>query len=219
MRPSILAARVPANLIEALVDHPAKIWALRALLFSLNVVASHLDPTLLVPYVALRVAPSATFHHLSATMLPISALSALLAATLSIELANAHGAHKAYLHRRQAALAASSSSSAAPAPSGTTSAAAATSAAATTAAYVGTGSYNVPPLASISSGMPTGPTPVLTASYTAGAVPTYSGAPPLPSACTCISCIIIEWLSLTRIGYRSRIQRSKLASFGCDSAH
>ncbi|KAM5536594.1 hypothetical protein V8D89_009689 [Ganoderma adspersum] len=115
-------------------------------------------------------------------MLPISALSALLAATLSIELSNAHDAHKAYLHRRQAALAASSSSSAAPAPTGTTSAAAATSAAATTAAYVGTGSYNVPPLASISSGMPTGPTPVLTATYTAGAVPTYSGALPLPSA-------------------------------------
>ena len=150
-------------------------------------------------------------------MLPISALSALLAATLSIELANAHDAHNAYVHRRQAvaAAAASSSSAASASHTGTTSAAAsatsaaptATSAAAATGTYVGTGPYDVPPLASISSGMPTGPTPVLTASYTAGAVPSYSGAPALPSACMCIFFGTVEWHVLTPVRSQSSTLR------------
>lgn len=142
-------------------------------------------------------------------MIALPALSALLAATLSLELVgvNAHGpnAHAHIAQKRQLAAASSAASSAAPATASATSAAAATSAAtvssaaagttsaaasapATTAAAgsaVGTGSYSVPPLESISVGMPSGVIPTLTTTYTPGASPTYlSGAPPLPTKCT-----------------------------------
>ncbi|OSD04765.1 carbohydrate esterase family 4 protein [Trametes coccinea BRFM310] len=163
-------------------------------------------------------------------MFSLPALSALLAATLSLELVavNAHGpnghhhAHRG-LHKRQsdvvAAAAASSASTsgattatvivtassaaatsvasttsaaAAGAVSGTTSgvapagsAASTTSGAAAPAASsadIGTGVYDIPPLASITMGMPSGPLPSLTTTYTPGASPTYlSGAPPLPT--------------------------------------
>ncbi|CDO69774.1 Carbohydrate Esterase Family 4 protein [Trametes cinnabarina] len=155
-------------------------------------------------------------------MFSLPALSALLAATLSLELVAAHGpdghhhAHRG-LHKRQNTVLAAASSvasgtvsvtvtasgttasvigpaSAAPtgAASGTTSAAAPTgSVAATTSvaaappassADIGTGIYDVPPLASITMGMPSGPLPSLTTTYTPGASPTYiSGAPPLPT--------------------------------------
>ncbi|TBU34149.1 hypothetical protein BD311DRAFT_747240 [Dichomitus squalens] len=104
-------------------------------------------------------------------MLPVSALSALLAASLSFDLVNAHGHDDhAQLHKRLAAAAAAPSSPAA--GTGTTAAAGA----------AGTGSYTVPPLASITSGMPAGPTPTLATTFTPGAVPSLSGAPPLPSA-------------------------------------
>ncbi|KAI0352132.1 hypothetical protein OH77DRAFT_1409865 [Trametes cingulata] len=169
-------------------------------------------------------------------MIALSALSALFAATLSLELVavNAHGnhgplhAHRGLAHKRQAATdslllaadAASSSTSVVLSPSatGTTSAAAAgaatsaagapagtvitsaaagatsvagatgapgvtiSAAAAASSADIGTGVYDVPPLASITMGMPTGPLPSLTTTYTPGASPTYlSGAPPLPT--------------------------------------
>ncbi|RDX40544.1 hypothetical protein OH76DRAFT_1366073 [Lentinus brumalis] len=100
-------------------------------------------------------------------MLPISALSALLAASLSLELVNAHGIPRAHhdIVKRQAAPAAPAGASAA-----------------TTAAPVsGTGSYNVPPLSVINSAMPSGPTPTLSTTFPAGAQPTYSNAPAIPS--------------------------------------
>ena len=129
-------------------------------------------------------------------MLPISALSALLAASLSIDLATAHGPHgHAHLHKRQLVAAASSSSSAA-ASTGATAAPASSSAAAASAP-AGTGSYDVPPLASITSGMPAGATPTLTTTFTPGAVPSLSGAPPLPSACTFSSAILHPIHTLT----------------------
>ncbi|KAI0832104.1 hypothetical protein BC628DRAFT_1336222 [Trametes gibbosa] len=137
-------------------------------------------------------------------MIALPALSALFAATLSLELVavNAHGTHGAaahahlnHAHKRQATTAAAASLSvtgatsaasvagtasstavAAPAPTSSSSAVAGGSAA------VGTGPYNVPPLASISMGMPSGPIPTLETTYTPGATPTYlSGAPPLPT--------------------------------------
>ncbi|KAI0704513.1 hypothetical protein C8T65DRAFT_245077 [Cerioporus squamosus] len=141
-------------------------------------------------------------------MLPLSALSALLAASLSLELVNAHGvhprAHHDIAHKRQADPAApagaSSGTTSSAAGAATTSGAAATgatttgaatgvttapatgtSAATTAAAVSGTGSYNVPPLSVLNSGMPSGPTPTLSTTFPAGAQPTYSNAPALPS--------------------------------------
>ncbi|RPD59083.1 hypothetical protein L226DRAFT_553741 [Lentinus tigrinus ALCF2SS1-7] len=148
-------------------------------------------------------------------MLPISALSALLAATLSLELANAHGVHNARAHhdiaKRQTtavALAASTSSSAASAAATTSSAAASgasgattaapsgTSAATTAAAVSGTGSYNVPPLSAINSAMPSGATPTLSTTFSPGAQPTYSGAPVIPAKFIFSSA---DWPALDRI--------------------
>ncbi|KAH9851923.1 hypothetical protein C2E23DRAFT_923259 [Lenzites betulinus] len=132
-------------------------------------------------------------------MIALPALSALFAATLSLELVavNAHGthpgrAHVHHVHKRQATSTAAASlsvaattsaniagtsttSAGAPAATNSTSAAAAGSA-------IGTGAYSVPPLASISMGMPSGAVPTLESTYTPGASPTYiSGAPPLPT--------------------------------------
>ncbi|RPD76874.1 hypothetical protein L226DRAFT_532889 [Lentinus tigrinus ALCF2SS1-7] len=88
-------------------------------------------------------------------MLSLSALSALLATTLSLELVDAHGAHgHGHVHRDVAAAAAPS----------------------------GTGKYNIPPLSAITSGLPAGATPTLSSTFSAGAKPTaYSNAPALPA--------------------------------------
>lgn len=139
-------------------------------------------------------------------MLPLSALSALLAATLSLELANAHGVHHARAHhdlaqKRQTpaadAAGASTTSSAAgaattsatAASAATTAAAPGTSAATTAAAVSGTGSYDVPPLSVINMGMPSGVPPTLSTTYAPGAQPTYSGAPAIPAKCEYSECI------------------------------
>ncbi|KAJ8456752.1 hypothetical protein ONZ51_g11941 [Trametes cubensis] len=161
-------------------------------------------------------------------MLTLPALSALLAATLSLELVavNAHGphpgahyAHRGHAHKRQAPAAGTDSIVAAAsgtssfslsvtgaAPLGTTASttavgtpaggstvittpgatgvttATSVATAPVSSADIGTGVYDIPPLASISSGMPSGPLPSLTATYTPGATPSYiSGAPPLPT--------------------------------------
>lgn len=45
------------------------------------------------------------------------------------------------------------------------------------------GDISVPPLPSITSGMPTAATLPVTATYTPGAVPSYTGALPLPTPC------------------------------------
>lgn len=85
-----------------------------------------------------------------------------------------------------AAPAAPASASAAPPAAAATPAAAsppAASPAAPPAAPAPNGPPGVPPLASITSGMPADPTMPVPTTYPAGAVPTYSGASPLPTAC------------------------------------
>ncbi|KAI0738595.1 hypothetical protein C8Q80DRAFT_1113603 [Daedaleopsis nitida] len=107
-------------------------------------------------------------------MLPLNALSALLAATLSAQLVNAHGVN--HHHKRQTTAAGTSAASS---PASTSTSAGTPAAAG--AAPSGTGTYSVPPLSAITENMPSGPTPTLATTYTPGAQPTYSNAPPLPS--------------------------------------
>ncbi|KAI0675843.1 hypothetical protein C8Q78DRAFT_1066502 [Trametes maxima] len=146
-------------------------------------------------------------------MIALPALSALLAATLSLEAVavNPHGAlnnvHRDLAHKRQvneAAAAPGASTTSSPSATGTTAAAASSAASVTSAAApaassaaagassvaaapagsagAGTGVYDIPPLASITMGMPSGAIPSLTTTYTPGATPTYiKGAPALPS--------------------------------------
>lgn len=124
-------------------------------------------------------------------MLALPALSTLFVASLSLELVHAHGINHHNIAKRQTAsassAAASGSSSTAAAATSTTAAAGSTTAAATsssnTVAPSGTGSYNVPPLESITSGMPAGATPTLRSTFAAGSTPSYSGAPALPTTC------------------------------------
>lgn len=127
-------------------------------------------------------------------MLPFNALSALLAATLSVQLVNAHGVN--HHHKRQAPAPAPAASTSSTSPASTAPASTSTGTPATTGpAPSGTGSYNVPPLSAITMNMPSGPVPSLTTTYTPGAQPTYSNAPPLPSKCTSFFCHILSLLS------------------------
>ena len=110
-------------------------------------------------HIAARVAPSATDPN-PATMRSLSALSALFAATLSLELVGACGGHDAHARRGATHVRRD-------------------------AAPSGSGKYDIPPLSVITSGMPAGATPTLSATYSAGAKPTYSNAPALPAKRTC----------------------------------
>ncbi|PSR72469.1 hypothetical protein PHLCEN_2v11683 [Hermanssonia centrifuga] len=125
---------------------------------------------------------------------------AVLSAYLAV--ANAHDGPHAFRGRhaniaRQvtaSASAASSATSSAPsaASSGATPASAASVSAPTVPAAVTTpdsvtislptGPSGIPPLVSLTSGMPSGSTLPLSQTFAAGAEPSYSGAPPLPSA-------------------------------------
>lgn len=58
----------------------------------------------------------------------------------------------------------------------------------------------IPPLASITFGMPTASTPAATATATPGAAPPFSGAPPLPSpACKSILALGVGTYSLSSL--------------------
>jgi peptidoglycan/xylan/chitin deacetylase (PgdA/CDA1 family) len=131
-----------------------------------------------------------------------------VATVLSTVLAVA-SAHRAHIQGQHAKIA--RQAPAALAASGTSSVSAATSAAATGSASVSaassatsapsidtsglppqpTGDISVPPLISISSGMPAGPTPTVTTTYAPGATPSYSGALPLPT--TSFVFVASEW--------------------------
>ncbi|KAH9913551.1 uncharacterized protein BXZ73DRAFT_92940 [Epithele typhae] len=108
-------------------------------------------------------------------MLALPALSALFVASLSLELVHAHNPHHHNLAKRQTA-------------SGTTATSSATSAA-TTSGTVPASSGTVPVSSGaaaattpITSGMPAGAAPTLRTTFAAGATPSYSGAPALPTA-------------------------------------
>ncbi|KAI0686680.1 hypothetical protein BC835DRAFT_1513201 [Cytidiella melzeri] len=141
-------------------------------------------------------------------------LVTILSAVLVV--ANAHGArrhaHHANIARQDgfiasasasssaAAATSSSASSAVPVSSSPAASVAATSTPVPTASAVpGTGpavpspsgDISVPPLSSITSGMPTGTTYPVTTTYAPGAMPTYSGAVPLPS--TAFVYVASEW--------------------------
>lgn len=94
-----------------------------------------------------------------------------------------YGRH-AHVARQAAASGASSSSSSATATASVPSGATAVVAAASAATPAPTpGASDIPPLSQLTSGMPAGTSLPLAETYTAGAVPTYAGAPPLPSHC------------------------------------
>lgn len=119
----------------------------------------------------------------------VTVFSALLAVASAHDV-RIHRQHAKVVRADSAVLAAGSSSAAAAAASSvsgsTTAAPSATAASGGNTAGVSlppqpTGDISVPPLSAITSGMPVAATVPVTATYTPGAMPSYSGAVPLPS--------------------------------------
>ncbi|KAI0769244.1 carbohydrate esterase family 4 protein [Irpex lacteus] len=116
----------------------------------------------------------------------VTVFSALLAVTSAHDV-RIHRQHAKVVRQDAGALAVSGSSSVA-SPGGTSQTASASPTVTSGANTAGislppqpTGDISIPPLSAITSGMPTAATFPVTATYTPGALPSYSGALPLPS--------------------------------------
>lgn len=133
--------------------------------------------------------------------------------TLAV-VANAHNLkarHDRVVHKRQALTSSSSVSHSGTTHSTTTTAAATPPVSLVPAAAAGTG---VPPIESISSGMPTQATLPVSGTFTPGATPPVSGAPVLPTPCMDLRNFQIFSAKITDPPLCSRLQPRRLASTG-----